>query len=285
MKNILIIFCFTLAFSSFGQDLTNYKYVVVPEKFSFLKDADQYQLNSLTQFLFEKYGFQAYIEGEEEFVRLNPDRCEGLYADVLSDSGMFRTRLNVILKDCRNRQVFTSQEGLSREKDFKTAYQEALRMAFESIEAFNNSNREVIVSSIPNLNVQTEVNQNQTEMKNSSEAVEVKNRVEDLTESDKESRSLKEISASSTQSSSLNLKRDGSNFLLQKSEKGFNLFHKGTTEPFATLIRSSVGNSFIYNSITSKGIACLDNEGNLIIEVLKDDGNSLETIVYRAGDQ
>ena len=39
-------------------NLNDYKYVIVPNKFDFLKENDQYQLNSLAAFLFEKYGFR-----------------------------------------------------------------------------------------------------------------------------------------------------------------------------------------------------------------------------------
>src|SRR5690606_37434009 len=92
MKKVLVLLCSIFSLSSFGQDLSNYSYVVVPEKFSFLKEADQYQLNSLTKFLFEKNGFEAFIEGEEAYLALGPDRCDWRYADVFSDSGLFCNR-------------------------------------------------------------------------------------------------------------------------------------------------------------------------------------------------
>lgn len=284
MKNFILVLSFTLAFNSYGQDLNNYSYVVIPEKFSFLKEADQYQLNSLTKFLFEKYGFEAFIEGEEEYVRLNPDRCKGLYADVLNDSGFFRTKLSVVLKDCSNKQVFVTKEGMSREKEYGEAYQESLREAFKSIEALDYKGNEVIVTGTPNLNIQDEKKEEKVILRKSSEE---KSKINENKSSQDQNENFAEnkILPTPEKSSNLNLQRDGRKYYLQKFENGFNLFHKGTTEPFAALIRSSAGNSFIYNSMTSKGIACLDNEGNLIIEILKDDGNSLETIVYRVEDQ
>ena len=285
MKNIFIIFSFFLATTLNAQDLSNYNHVVIPEKYSFLKETDQYQLNSLTKFLFEKYGFEAFIEGDEEYVKMNPERCEGLYADVISDSGMFRTKLSVVLKDCRNREIFISREGVSLEKDYKAAYQESLRRAFESIEALEYSYNEVIVTGTPGLNVQAEAKANQVSLSSSAEVKEEKSTIKTATEVQNTGLPQNKISPKEEMPSSINLHRDGSNYLLQKNDKGFLLLHKGTTEPFATLIRSSAGNSFIYNSMTSKGIACLDIEGNLIIEILKEDGESLETIVYRVEDQ
>lgn len=278
MKNILVVFSFIFTFHSFGQDLNNYDYVVIPEKFSFLKEADQYQLNSLTKFLFEKYGFEAFLEGEEEFDKLDLDRCEGLYADVNSESGIFRTRLIVTLKDCRNRQVFVSKEGVSREKDYKTAYQEALRNAFESVKTLSYAKNGIAVNASSNVRANTESRNRRVEAQPSGNTKEIKDTGNKL-ESRKETSS--ETISHAEKSGVLNFQRDGKNYTLQSSNNGFNLFQNEMTEPFATLIRTSAGNSFIYSSITSKGVACMDNEGNLIIEILKEDGNSLETIIYK----
>lgn len=286
MKNFLIALSFIITLNSFGQDLNEYNYVVVPEKFSFLKEADQHQLNSLLKFLFEKNGFEAFIEGEEELVEKSPDRCKGLYADVLSNSGMFRTKLQVVLKDCRNRQVFQSAEGISREKDYKSSYQEALRKAFESIEALGYTYNEVVVTGTPDLKVQAEVRKEEKMAPEKSANVKDEQKdVRTTAEIKKETIRVNNNISTRETPSGLNLLRDDKSYFLQDIENGFNLLHKGTSEPFATLIRSSAGNSFIYNSITAKGIACFDIEGNLVIEVLREDGNTLETIVYRAQGQ
>jgi hypothetical protein len=41
----------------------------------------------------------------------------------------------VIFKDCRNKVLFTSVQGRSREKEYHVAYNEAIRQAFASFEA------------------------------------------------------------------------------------------------------------------------------------------------------
>ena len=45
--------------------------------------------------------------------------------------------LKIQLKNCDGEVVYTSEEGLSREKNYKKAYHEALRMAFKFLEAKN----------------------------------------------------------------------------------------------------------------------------------------------------
>ncbi|WP_282134389.1 hypothetical protein [Seonamhaeicola maritimus] len=129
-------FLFSIAFlllisNAFSQtNLNNYKYVIVPNKFDFLKDKDQYQLNSLAHFLFGKYGFTALMEGEDYPQDLKLNRCLALRSDVLKDSGMFKTRVKVELKDCNDQVVYSSGMGESREKEYKKAYNQSLREAF-----------------------------------------------------------------------------------------------------------------------------------------------------------
>ncbi|HET8837617.1 MAG TPA: hypothetical protein VFM82_01325, partial [Flavobacteriaceae bacterium] len=94
MKNILCIILFTMCFmpkTMLAQEKSpnDYKYVIVPKKFDFLTENDQYKLNSLTEFLFEKYGFTAILEGEKFPDDLIKNPCSALNADVHSDSGMF----------------------------------------------------------------------------------------------------------------------------------------------------------------------------------------------------
>jgi hypothetical protein len=135
----VLITCFIVV-SVFSQsNLNDYKYVIVPNKFDFLKEQDQYQLNSLTKFLFNKYGFEAIMEGDVYPVDLGGNRCLALRSDVLKESGMFKTKLTVELKDCNDQVVYTSVVGESREKEYKKSYVEALRQAFKSIESLNYS--------------------------------------------------------------------------------------------------------------------------------------------------
>ncbi len=137
-KFFTLLVSFFITISIFSQNsLNDYKYIIVPKKYDFLKEKDQYQLNSLTQFLFNKYGFEAYMEGEDYPQDLSMNRCSALTTDLLKDSGLFKTKLTIELKDCNGNTVFTSKIGESREKEYATAYNLALRDAFESVKAQN----------------------------------------------------------------------------------------------------------------------------------------------------
>lgn len=133
--SLILIASINLGFSQ--SNLNKYKYVIVPNKFDFLKQVDQYQLNSLTQFLFNKYGFTAIMENDDFPPDLSNNRCLALNSTVRSESGLFKTKLIVELKNCKNEVAFTSKIGESREKQYEKAYNLALRDAFESFDALN----------------------------------------------------------------------------------------------------------------------------------------------------
>lgn len=178
----LLMICFFIS-SIFSQtNLNQYKYIIVSKKYDFLKEADQYQLNSLSQFLFNKYGFEALMERDTYPQDLIENRCLALKADVLKDPGMFRTRLKVELTDCNDRVVYTSGLGESREKEYKKAYTAAIRSAFKSFESMNyvyepKENMETISNSTP-ISTNKQVSQEIIKLKEEIETLKKEKEVE-----------------------------------------------------------------------------------------------------------
>ncbi len=119
------------------KSVNSYKYILVPKQFEFQKSADQYQLNSLTKFLFERAGFTVLFTDESFPADLANNRCLALNASVNNASGMLSTKLTIDLLDCYNAKVFSTKEGRSKEKEYKRAYQESIRNAFEDIDELN----------------------------------------------------------------------------------------------------------------------------------------------------
>ena len=129
---IFIFLLFTV--SAYSQNtINNYKYVLVPERFDFSKEDNQYGLNSVAKLLLEDKGFIAFIGNEELPTELVANKCNALRAEVVQKKGLFVTNLTLLLKDCQGNIVFKSKEGKSREKEFHTAYDLALRDAFSSL--------------------------------------------------------------------------------------------------------------------------------------------------------
>ncbi len=134
MKSYVLLFLLFSCFSAYSQtSLNNYKYVLVPESFSFLKQKDQYRLNSLTKSYLEDNGFTAYFDNSELPTELANNKCNALSAEVVERKSMFTTRLTLLLKDCKGNVIFKGKEGNSREKDFELSYTLALQDAFTSL--------------------------------------------------------------------------------------------------------------------------------------------------------
>ena len=133
---VVILFLFACQFNSFSQEKINdYKYIVIPIQFEFQKTEDQYQLNSLTKFLFNKYGFTAFFENEELPNDLIKNRCLGLEARVNKlKGGILRTKVQIDLVDCKKQIIASSVIGKSKEKVYKVAYNKAIREAFKTFQ-------------------------------------------------------------------------------------------------------------------------------------------------------
>ncbi|CAL2101956.1 conserved exported protein of unknown function [Tenacibaculum sp. 190130A14a] len=137
MKKIVYLFLM-FSITTFAQKtINNYKYVIIPNQFSFFKTIDKYETSSLTKFLFNKYGFKAFLSSERLPEDLEQNGCLALKANVKNNSGMFTTKNVIELKDCNGKVVFTSVEGRSRKKQYKDAYHEAIRNAFKSVQQLN----------------------------------------------------------------------------------------------------------------------------------------------------
>ncbi len=131
MKKYIIIAILVISGISFAQKLNAYKYAIVPEKLTFLKQKNQYNLNELLKFGMQKYGFETFYESD-----ILPDDISNdnkVYVDVLENNSIFSTKVTIVLKDFKNNILFTSNEGKSLDKSLEIAYNFALRDAINSL--------------------------------------------------------------------------------------------------------------------------------------------------------
>jgi len=149
---LVVFFCLAFTFNSFSQkSLNNYTYVVISEQFEFQNEKDKYQLNSLTKFLFNKYGFHAFFNAE---VPVNVKRCDGLWVDAEGAPGFIFTKIQLVLSDCYGNEVYRTKFGKSKIKDYQKAYYESMREAFDEFISMDVYQKEV-----ENKTLQLEVSQ------------------------------------------------------------------------------------------------------------------------------
>ncbi|WP_051205357.1 hypothetical protein [Salinimicrobium xinjiangense] len=273
MKRVLLlIFSISLIASAQGQNLQEYNYIKVPVQFEFLKEENQYQLNALTAFLFEKKGFEVLYRDN---ITKGIDPCDVLQANVYSDSGLFRTRLYFTLQNCKNEIVFTSAIGVSREKDFKNSYHEALRSAFDSLER----------SAVKKLNTEAEDVVEPASEETEEVIIDPVVTAKEIDSFEAEEKSFGEASGINYASEEKIFTNGPLRYILKNTSAGFDLYKEGSDEIFAKLLKSKSGNNYLYASGNISGNAFFDTSGNLIVEYLDPESQQLVSVIYKLQSQ
>ena len=130
MKKLLFVLLFTSF--CFAQNVNNFKAVIVPLKFDFIRTNNQYRVCTISKSYLTTAGFPAYYSNEilpKEYT----DRCDLLYYDIVKENAFLATKMYIELKDCTGKLIFKSQTGYSKEKDTELAYSDAIKKAFVSV--------------------------------------------------------------------------------------------------------------------------------------------------------
>lgn len=136
MKTRFLFLALLISSYCFSQSVNDYKAVLIPLKFDFMKSDNQYRLATLSKFNLSKAGFQAFY-ANEPMPKENNDRCNLIYFDVVKPNSFLITKLYITFKDCNGKIIFQSEIGASKEKDSQLAYTESLNKAFISVNALN----------------------------------------------------------------------------------------------------------------------------------------------------
>lgn len=245
MKHFFIALFVLTSFCNFAQNSDKtYRYVIVPVQYAFTSEPNQFQINVLTRVLLQQEGFEVYMnEGEELPQEVAKNQCLALKANVVKDKGLFTSNLRFQLFNCYGNLVFESA-GSSREKDYKEAYQEALRDAFLEFESVSYKY----------------VNRN----------LEDKTKSIDITEEQDlpfEERAIVFTNAKN----SYWLLKEGQDYILY--------LDKGETI-MATLKKADTG-TYAYDSEDIDGAAYFTADGDLVIEYLAKNKDAVQELVYK----
>ncbi len=118
--------------------LSAYKYVIVPTKFEGFKRQNQYQTSTLIKYLLVERGLNAVYEDALP-VDLYENKCLGVKALLVDESGTFTTKGHIEFQDCQLQEVYRTPTGTSKIKDYKGAYQEVIREALASLNNYKYS--------------------------------------------------------------------------------------------------------------------------------------------------
>lgn len=137
MKKLLLLLILFVSVSAFSQTINDYQYVIVPIKFDFLKEKDQFRLSTNTKIMLQKYGFTSFLSTDDIPTEIINNQCSYATAFIEENNNMFVTKIKLVLKDCKQKVLFETEFGTSRTKQLTTAYNEALRMAAKSFDTLN----------------------------------------------------------------------------------------------------------------------------------------------------
>lgn len=255
MKSFYICTFLLLSLVGVSQEnsLNSYKYVIVPTNFNIFNEADAYQMNSLTKFLFEKYGYTAVFENSEYPIDLAANNCLALKADLIENSSLIRTKLKVALKDCRNTTIYTSFEGESKDKDLKTAYHAALREAFNSIESLNYKFKPSTDS--------------ETLKKAKAQAKPVKDITTQIDQRPSDTVATRKNSVVS---------ETVVKFAITTTSNGFVLSDERSKEILGTAYSTAKEGVYLFRTAGSIGVAYFATDGNFMVEFLEEDGSIIK---------
>lgn len=238
----LIVLLYAVQFTAQTQDLNQYSFVVVPDKFDFLSSPDQYQLNSMAVFYLEKSGFNTFLASKTP----NANRCDGLFADVEELRTILGNKLQVVLRDCNNIEIYRS-EGKSKLKEFETSYQDALRKAFKSMELLNVKPKKLVL--LPNAIVTNDMDKNGITEESTFNLPTPRGSVDKL-----------------PTAKYLNYSNNGNSFLLRKTSEGYSLYQE-TSEAEESL--ELIGKIVVLERV----VKFMDTSGNVSDVIFDDLGN------------
>lgn len=130
MKKLVLFVALFVATVVMAQNHTGYTFMLVPDKFDFLDEKDEYQLNSLAKYLLEKRGFKALFESDDKPIEYSLDECGVLKFNLTKEKTFIHTKVKITVKDCTGK-VIAESYGSSKEKKYDRAYNMALREALD----------------------------------------------------------------------------------------------------------------------------------------------------------
>ena len=129
MKNLFAIaFIFFLSITAFAQE--KYQYVIIPTHLPGIGSGlDPYGVSSSLQKILSEKSIKSTFKQD----LLPDDFCKALTANIEKVPNLFRSKVKIEFKDCRNQTIW-SAEGTGMSKSFREGYAEALVDALEKFE-------------------------------------------------------------------------------------------------------------------------------------------------------
>ena len=275
-----LLFFFGVLYTSWAQ-LNDYKYVIVPKKFTVFKDENHLRTSTLLKHLFEKADFNVLYDDElpEDLYK---DPCIAATTDLIKQSSMFQTKITIIMKDCEGNVVFSSTEGASRSKDYQEAYHESIKESFVPFEVMGYQYKPVkkeestITVSFED-DIKQASNSKETKMASDAVVIQVATPDEQLYKSNEPEPSEYKKAESSQQTVKEEVEEDSKEIYMAKAlSNGFELISKDaqvwltlyeTSSPDVFLAKNDEQNGMVYKKESKWYFEFYDNSDLIVREI------------------
>lgn len=132
MKKFSLAIFTAFSLTAFGQKVSDYKYISLPDTFTTFKGESYGLKELLTKTLTGKNYTVIPADKLQWPAEAKDNPCNVLMGDIINDSGFLRNKVLVQFKDCNDKTV-SSFKGASNIKDYKEGYQDALKQTYASI--------------------------------------------------------------------------------------------------------------------------------------------------------
>ncbi len=274
MKKFLQIFAVLFAVTVFGQNISDYRYVMIPGTFKDVK-TNRYDLNDLLALKFKQKKYIVLSENQNSWpIEAVENPCSVLTAELEDSSNMFRNRILIKFFDCKGKEI-SALEGKSFIKEFEPGMRDALELSAKNIAVSSPVAQEKMAQTEPVKTSFIEKIQTGTETKPSTVIV--------------QQEIHKEISPSTVASTPIKISEkaevysSGTLFLnkINLGDGEFILVNPQSSVPFATFKPSSKKDTFrVKLSDGNATLGYLEN-GKIVVEIPNSDGSFKNEIFER----
>lgn len=136
MKKISVFALAICSALAFGQKVSDYKYILIPEKFETFKN-NSYGLGEYLEKALKSKGYVILPKSIDQWSSEAKDNsCNVLNANILNDKSLFTNKVILQFKDCKNKVILESK-GRSDIKEFEEGFPDALKQALITVGASN----------------------------------------------------------------------------------------------------------------------------------------------------
>ncbi|PWW15271.1 MULTISPECIES: hypothetical protein [unclassified Chryseobacterium] len=132
MKKLLMLMLVISSTMAFTQKVSDYKYVVIPEKFKTFKNSS-FGLEAYLAKGLQGKKYEILTEAMDKWPsEARNNSCNVINAEVLNDKSLFTNKVILQFKDC-NKKVILESKGRSDIKEFEEGFPDALKQALTHV--------------------------------------------------------------------------------------------------------------------------------------------------------